>query len=100
MLLQALQADLSALPDVELTTMPPPHDAAETRQPFGERFEACMQAADAVWPLASESEGLLERLSREILRCKRILLGSAPGAVRVAAASLRWRARSPTVGCR
>jgi predicted ATP-grasp superfamily ATP-dependent carboligase len=88
MLLQALQADLSALPDVELTTMPPPHDAAETRQPFGERFEACMQAADAVWPLASESEGLLERLSRDILRCKRILLGSAPGAVRVAASKL------------
>jgi predicted ATP-grasp superfamily ATP-dependent carboligase len=88
MLLQALQADLSALPDVELTTMQPLHDVAQASAPFSERFEACMQAADAVWPLATESEGLLERLSREILRGKRILLGSAPGAVRVAASKL------------
>jgi predicted ATP-grasp superfamily ATP-dependent carboligase len=88
MLLQALQADLSALPDVELTTMPPLHDVAQAREPFSERFEACMQAADAVWPLATESEGLLESLSRQVLRGKRILLGSAPGAVRVAASKL------------
>jgi predicted ATP-grasp superfamily ATP-dependent carboligase len=89
MLLQALRADLQALPDVELTTMPSPQDDLQTQPPFSERFEACMQAADAVWPLASESEGLLERLSREILRGKRILLGSAPGAVRVAASKLK-----------
>jgi len=88
MLLQALQADLSALPDVELTTMPSLHDVAQARESFSERFEACVQWADAVWPLATESEGLLERLSREILRGKRILLGSAPGAVRVAASKL------------
>jgi predicted ATP-grasp superfamily ATP-dependent carboligase len=48
-----------------------------------------MEAADAVWPLASESEGLLERLSHDILRANRILLGSAPGAVRVAASKLK-----------
>jgi predicted ATP-grasp superfamily ATP-dependent carboligase len=47
-----------------------------------------------------ESEGLLERLSHDILRGKRILLGSAPGAVRVAASKLRWRGRWPTAGCR
>jgi predicted ATP-grasp superfamily ATP-dependent carboligase len=85
MLLQALQADLRALPGVELKTMAPAHDAVQPQQAFIERFEACVEAADAVWPLASESEGLLERLSREILRANRILLGSAPGAVRVAA---------------
>jgi len=85
MLLQALQADLRALPGVELATMAPAHDAPQPQQAFSERFEACVEAADAVWPLASESEGLLEQLSREILRANRILLGSAPGAVRVAA---------------
>jgi predicted ATP-grasp superfamily ATP-dependent carboligase len=89
MLLQALQADLRALPGVELTTMAPAQDAAQAQQAFSERFEASMEAADAVWPLASESEGLLERLSHEILRADRILLGSAPGAVRVAASKLQ-----------
>lgn len=92
MLLQALQADLRALPGVELTSMALPHDASQEFQDqaaFSERFAACMAAADAVWPLASESEGLLERLSHDILHAKRILLGSAPGAVRVAASKLK-----------
>jgi predicted ATP-grasp superfamily ATP-dependent carboligase len=89
MLLQALQADLRALPGVELTTLAAPADAAQAQQPFAERLEACVQAADAVWPLASESEGLLERLSRDVLRGKRVLLGSSPGAVQVAASKLK-----------
>jgi predicted ATP-grasp superfamily ATP-dependent carboligase len=88
MLLQALQADLRALPGIELTTLALVQDAPHTQPAFSERFEACMEASDAVWPLASESEGLLERLSQEILRANRILLGSAPGAVRVAASKL------------
>jgi predicted ATP-grasp superfamily ATP-dependent carboligase len=88
MLLQALQADLRALPGVELTTMAPAPDEPQAPPEFGERLAACVEAADAVWPLASESEGLLERLSHDILRANRILLGSAPGAVRVAASKL------------
>jgi predicted ATP-grasp superfamily ATP-dependent carboligase len=88
MLLQALQADLRALPGIELTTLAPVQDAPHTQPAFSERFEACLEAADAVWPLATESEGLLERLSHEILRANRILLGSAPGAVRVAASKI------------
>lgn len=48
-----------------------------------------MQAADAVWPLAFESASALEHLSRDILRARRILLGSAPGAVGVAASKLK-----------
>jgi predicted ATP-grasp superfamily ATP-dependent carboligase len=83
MLLQALLADLATLPGVELITMAP------LGPPFSERFGACVEAADAVWPLAWESDGLLERLSREILRGKRVLLGSAPGAIRVAASKLK-----------
>jgi predicted ATP-grasp superfamily ATP-dependent carboligase len=88
MLRHALLADLRALPDVELTTMPLAQEAAQGRQAFSERVEACVEAADAVWPLASESDGLLERVSRDILRAKRILLGSPPGAVRVAGSKL------------
>ena len=91
MLLQALLADLGAVPGVEVHTMPAAGDAgwdggaAPGSQAFDERFADCVQAADAVWPLALETEGLLEGLSRDILRGKRVLLGSAPGAVRVAA---------------
>ena len=88
MLLQALQADLRALPEVELTTLAPTSDAPQPLQVFHERFEAGLETADAVWPLALESEGLLERLSRAILQADRILLGSAPGAVRIAASKL------------
>ncbi len=96
MLLQALLADLGAVPGVELQTMPAAGETAWPAVPsfgdraiggsaFGERFADCVQAADAVWPLALETEGLLEGLSRDVLRGKRVLLGSAPGAVRVAA---------------
>jgi predicted ATP-grasp superfamily ATP-dependent carboligase len=96
MLFDALLADLGALPGVEVCTMamleaPGAGGTGGIRpaRSFDERFAACMQAADAVWPLAPECEGLLESLSRDILRGKRILLGSAPGAVRVAASKLK-----------
>lgn len=56
---------------------------------FGAQFETCLQAADAVWPLAFESAGALEHLSREILRARRILLGSIPAAVQVAGSKLK-----------
>jgi predicted ATP-grasp superfamily ATP-dependent carboligase len=93
MLLDALRADLGALPGVELCTLAAPGmpgpGGTQPAGSFGERFAACVQAADAVWPLAPESDGLLENLSRDILRGKRILLGSAPGAVRVAGSKLK-----------
>jgi predicted ATP-grasp superfamily ATP-dependent carboligase len=89
MLLQALQADLRAVPGIELTAVRSAQGAPGARPAFSERFEAGVEAADAVWPLAIESEGLLERLSREILGANRILLGSAPGAVQVAASKLK-----------
>jgi predicted ATP-grasp superfamily ATP-dependent carboligase len=82
LMLRALLADLVELPGVELITM------GEAGQ-FRARFEACVDAADAVWPLAPEAGGLLERLSRQVLRRKRILLGSTPAALRVAGSKLR-----------
>lgn len=96
MLMDALVADLGAVPGVDVCTMaslaaqgPQGGLAARGTPGFGERFAACVRAADAVWPLAPESEGLLESLSRHVLRGKRILLGSAPGAVRVAASKFK-----------
>ena len=95
MLLQALRADLGALSGVEVVTAAN-LDAASGAAAAGhagvaesELIGACIQAADAVWPLASESEGALERLSRLILHCKRLMLGRAPGEVEVAASKLK-----------
>jgi predicted ATP-grasp superfamily ATP-dependent carboligase len=51
-------------------------------------FNDCLLAADAVWPVAPECAGILERLSLKIVRRKRILLGSRAGAVRVASSRM------------
>lgn len=90
-LLGALLADLAELPQVELITISDP-------SLFGLRFDACLQAADAVWPLAPEAGGLLERLSRQVLDHNRILLGSKPDALRVAASKLRTARVLATAG--
>jgi predicted ATP-grasp superfamily ATP-dependent carboligase len=82
MMLRALLSDLVELPGIELITIGAPG-------PFRRRFDACVQAADAVWPLAPEAGGMLERLSRQVLRSERILLGSKPNALRVAGSKLR-----------
>ena len=82
MMLRALLADLGQLPGVELITIGEPGL-------FRGRFDACVEAADAVWPLAPEAGGLLERLSLQVLRRERILLGSGPAALRVACSKLR-----------
>lgn len=105
MVRQALLADLGSLPGVEVVTpdetapacnlqtggsLPACHAEAPSfaGHAFGAQFIAGMRATDAVWPLACESDGLLTRVSRGILRGKRILLGSAPGAVEVVASKL------------
>lgn len=101
LMLRALCADLRLLPDIELLTL----DDAEQGDGPGSRergFTECMLAADAVWPLASVRDGDLEWLSREILRHGRILLGSSPDAVCVAASKALTcaalsRAALPTV---
>jgi predicted ATP-grasp superfamily ATP-dependent carboligase len=90
-MLGALLADLVKLPEIELITISDP-------SLFGSRFDACLQAADAVWPLAPEAGGLLERLSQQVLSCNRILLGSKPAALRVAASKLRTARALATAG--
>ena len=84
MLFDALLADLGALPGVEVCTMAtldaPGTGGTQPARSFDERFAACMQAADAVWPLAPESNGVLESISRRVLLHNKILLGSTPAA--------------------
>lgn len=97
-ILHALICDLAALPDVEVITMRDPNRPAldlpdsvlviHCHGEFDECFDSCVQAADAVWLVAPEAGGVLERLSW-IVRRKRILLGSRPDAVHIASSRLR-----------
>ena len=91
---RALIADLLAINDVELITMrdarlPLPDLAPSVRVipvrcSFAQRFDACVKEADAVWLVAPECGGILERLSRKVEASGRILLGSASDAVHLA----------------
>jgi predicted ATP-grasp superfamily ATP-dependent carboligase len=98
--LQALLADLCRVPDAEVALLRDasfvplnlpaavrvvPCDAGHA----AEALAACMEDADAVWPVAPESAGILERASRHILDCDRLLIGSHPEAIRVFASKHR-----------
>lgn len=97
-IIRALLADLSIIPDVEVTiTSDVRLSTAELARfatvvrvsgQFEATFDACVDAADAVWLIAPEADGILESLSRKVLLHKRILLGSSPEAVRVSASKL------------
>jgi predicted ATP-grasp superfamily ATP-dependent carboligase len=93
LMLEALLSDLLELPDIELITTRDPRlpilqlpvtiyvpQAAEDVWPLWQR---CIAEADAVWPIAPESAGTLEKLC--ILAQSKKLLGCAPDAVRMAA---------------
>lgn len=94
-LLRAVLADLLGVRGVELIVMRAAGaPAIETRNTtlvvpapgeFQQCFDACLDQADAVWLLAPESGGMLERLARTVLGAHRILLGCQPDAVRMAA---------------
>lgn len=95
LMLRALLRDLGDVPGVEaITTRDPrlpaldlplcvytPRSAAETERVL----EHCMDIAEAVWPIAPEGGGVLERIHRSVLKRGRKLLGSHPDAVRLTA---------------
>lgn len=100
MMHRALLADLAALPEVNVTVMRdarlPRLDPALVQSvqvmpvsgSFESQFDDCVVAADAVWLVAPEADGILAGLSQRVLGAGRILLGSAPDAVRLAASKL------------
>ena len=98
LMLRALVSDLALLEGVEcvitrdarLARPPLPaevhfiHEAAELSQVWAETLDS----VDAVWPIAPEHHGALERVSREVLEAGALLLNSRPAAVRAAASKL------------
>ncbi len=99
MMLHSLVCDLSALPGIECTIvrdarLPPTDLPADCRpvhslESFPQIWAQTMAAADAVWPIVPEQEGALERVSAGVLAAGKVLLGSAPSAVRIAASKLK-----------
>ena len=108
-LLQSLVSDLSRVSDMAVsilrnpaarridvpasTSIVPLHDHRA-----GSTVDDCISRADAVWPLASESNGVLESISRKVLQHKKILLGSTPDAVHLAGSKYRTSQALRAVG--
>ncbi len=95
MMLKALLADLTAMPEVEVMTT---RDARLPSGPVGAEvvwidpevevwtvWASCIQACDAVWLVAPETDGILEKLSRMVVSQGKTLVGCAPDVVALAA---------------
>jgi tyramine---L-glutamate ligase len=88
MMVRALASDLAAVPGVrvvvaqdpaiDLGALPMTVDAATADD------RVVWQNADAIWPIAPETGGLLEEATRRILRAGRLLLGSRLDALAIA----------------
>lgn len=96
MMVRALARDLAAIEGVEVAASRDPRlnslspsiimeAPAASSDDIWRFWRRCIDRADAVWPIAPETDGILERLSALVLECERILLGSRPDAVRIAA---------------
>jgi tyramine---L-glutamate ligase len=58
-----------------------------------EVLQLCMMESDAVWPIAPEACGVLERISEQIQSNGGVLLNSRPPAVRIASSKLNTTSR-------
>lgn len=94
LMLRALLRDLSDLPQVQVVAsrdprLPPVPGVAAIAPAPGEAPRALyargVRGADAAWPIAPETDGVLQRLARDTLALGKRLLGSRPDAVRLAA---------------
>lgn len=99
MMLQALVKDLAGVPDVAVTyardrRLPPPDlpGAVLWVEAHGDPWplwRGAVADADALWPIAPETDGILERLSVLAAECDRTLLGCRPEAVRLTTSKRR-----------
>ena len=93
LMVRALIRDLLDIPGAEVLAMrdgrlpslsrPVRNFIPSQAEPADGLFRHCCVVADAVWPIAPESSGILENISRVALDCSRVLLGSSPDAIRV-----------------
>jgi tyramine---L-glutamate ligase len=96
LMLQALISDLDKISKVEptimldfrmtamLSTSSRHINIVSSEQDCHQEFVSLLQACDAVWPIAPESEGILQGLCEEVERAGKILLASPSSAVAIA----------------
>lgn len=93
MMLRALVHDLTTIPGVEVAVLrdarltadlPASIHTVHKAEEFWLAFRRAAGEADAVWPIAPEQDGMLARISREVILCNRTLLGCRPDAVEIA----------------
>ncbi|HEX6827514.1 MAG TPA: ATP-grasp domain-containing protein [Burkholderiales bacterium] len=104
---RALARDLGDVPGVELwmsrdPRLPALGGARSLRPEPGEEplaaYRRMVQECDAAWPVAPETGGMLEALSRITLESGKLLLGSRPEAVKVAASKRATAQRLASCG--
>ncbi|MBI3527996.1 MAG: ATP-grasp domain-containing protein [Betaproteobacteria bacterium] len=92
-MLRALVDDLTAIPGVEVAVLrdarlgadlPATLHRVDNASDFWPAFRRAVRNADAVWPIAPEQDGMLLRITGEILQAGRVLLGCRPDAVKIA----------------
>jgi tyramine---L-glutamate ligase len=93
MMLLALVDDLTAIPGVEVTALrdarlsgdlPASIHTVRTAEEFWPAFRRAADEAASVWPIAPEQDGILARITREVISGGRVLLGCRPDAVEIA----------------
>lgn len=99
LMLQALVRDLVDCPDIEVVIsrdarLPPLHPSVQTywvdiQNPLSKVWDSCLECADAVWPIAPETGGILEQVCRSVLNANRLLLNTGGATVSVAASKYR-----------
>ena len=109
MMLQALLSDLLALPGVEVIItrdarlprlmLPVTTISIDPAAQLWRCWEDCIASADAVWPIAPESDGMLERLSRLVVAHGKVLIGSTPSAVATTASKSVTANTLAAAGC-
>lgn len=99
MMLHALVKDLTGISGIEVTVardrrLPAPDCPGpvvwvdDSDDPWL-RWQVALADADALWPIAPETDGLLERLTRLAQDSRRAVLGSTPEAIRLTASKQR-----------
>lgn len=99
LMLEAVLADLAEIPDCEIMisrdsrlgdvgaviNVPVPRDEDMDVWAI---WDECILQADAVWPIAPESDGILARLCERVIDRGKVLLASSPEAIRLATSKL------------
>ena len=96
---RALVANLADLPEVQLVTTCDHRIAAtklnaeihrlHSRHEFEALWTNILNKVDAVWPIAPETNGILENLSNNVIMADKVLLNSRPNAVSVTASKCK-----------